>query len=210
MDKSVGEITVSISYTKEEAEFIDQLELALEQRMAKVNEKRYKHSLSVARYAEHMAKVYGSDPYKARVAGILHDWDKLLTKDELIDSLSYIDFDFGVDPNLILPLIHGVSAAYHLRAIYGDKLDESIYSAIAKHTVAGLEMSKLDMIIYIADAIEPTRPKNEKLDWLREQVGQLDLDELFFETLKGSIIYVLERGRYLWPKTLEVYNAWAK
>ena len=35
------------------------------------------------------------------------------------------------------------------------------------------------------------------------------MDDLFWESFVGGITYVLEGGRYLYPGTIEVYNALA-
>ena len=42
----------------------------------RVGPRRFKHSLGVSETAEELARVYGADETAARVAGLLHDWDK--------------------------------------------------------------------------------------------------------------------------------------
>ena len=42
----------------------------------RVGPRRFKHSLGVSETAEALACVYGADKTAARVAGLLHDWDK--------------------------------------------------------------------------------------------------------------------------------------
>ena len=42
----------------------------------RVGPRRFKHSLGVSETAEKLARVYGADETAARVAGLLHDWDK--------------------------------------------------------------------------------------------------------------------------------------
>lgn len=46
--------------------------------------KRYVHSLGVAETALHLAEVYGVDRFDAAAAGLIHDWDKVLSDDELV------------------------------------------------------------------------------------------------------------------------------
>ena len=53
-------------------------------------------------------------------------------------------------------LLHGPTAAAELERAYPD-LPADVVQAIARHTAAAVGMSDLDMIIYIADAIEPSR-----------------------------------------------------
>ena len=64
-----------------------------------------------------------------------------------------------VDPYVLdtMPrLLHGPTAAAELVRAYPD-LSADVVQAIARHTAAAVGMSDLDMIIYIADAIEPSR-----------------------------------------------------
>ena len=42
----------------------------------RVGPRRFKHSLGVSETAEALARVYGADKTAARMAGLLHDWDK--------------------------------------------------------------------------------------------------------------------------------------
>ena len=42
----------------------------------RVGPRRFSHSLGVSQTAEQLAEVYGADAGEARIAGLLHDWDK--------------------------------------------------------------------------------------------------------------------------------------
>ena len=68
---------------------------------------RLAHSLSVADAAESLAVTYGVDPYLARVSGILHDWCKALSKEDVIRRATELGVDLGVDLRLVQPLLHG-------------------------------------------------------------------------------------------------------
>ena len=56
---------------------------------------------------------------------------------------------------------------------------------------------------------EPLRPDTPGIERSRSLVGVASLDDLFWESFVGGIVYVLEGGRYLYPGTIEVYNALA-
>ncbi len=58
----------------------DEMRQALQ---ARVKASRYRHSLGVSQTAEQLARIYGVNQSEAAVAGLLHDWDKSLTGDEL-------------------------------------------------------------------------------------------------------------------------------
>lgn len=192
-------------YTAEQARTIERLEADLREQLAS-RRKRLAHSLSVAETAEGLALAYGVDPFLARVAGILHDWHKAYGNDELIARASELGFDLGVDLSLVGPLLHGMITARELPARYPE-LPEEVWHAIAVHTTAAPEMSPLDEVLFVADGIEPLRPASPGIESTRALVGKASLDDLFWHSFVGGIVYVLEGGRYLFPGTIDVYNA---
>ena len=50
---------------------------------SKLDDFRFEHSIAVAQKAAELAKLYGADTEKAYFAGLLHDIQINLTKDEL-------------------------------------------------------------------------------------------------------------------------------
>lgn len=194
-------------YTEEQAATIGRLEHDLGERMS-ARPQRLAHSLSVAYTAEEMALLYGVDAFQARVAGILHDWDKALTTEELKADAHAMGIDLGVDMSLVIPLLHGLTAARRLRSSYPE-LPEPVFAAIERHTMAAVEMAPLDQVLFVADGIEPLRGDAKGIREVRELVGVASLGELFWRSFVGGIVYVLETNRYLYPGTLEIYNALA-
>ena len=96
------------------------------------------------------------------------------------------------------------TAAAELERAYPD-LPADVVQAIARHTAAAVGMSDLDMIIYIADAIEPSRDF-DGLDELRAAIGAVPLEELFMMTFNHILLTLVERRRRLHPATVEVWN----
>lgn len=193
------------SYTAAQARTIERLEADLRVQLAS-RKKRLAHSLSVAETAEALALAYDADPFLARVAGILHDWHKAYDNDELVARASALGLDLGVDLSLVAPLLHGMITARELPARYPE-LPEEVWRAIAVHTTAAPEMSPLDEVLFVADGIEPLRPASPGIESTRALVGKASLDDLFWHSFVGGIVYVLEGGRYLFPGTIDVYNA---
>lgn len=193
------------SYTVAQARTIERLEADLRVQLAS-RKKRLAHSLSVAETAEALALAYDADPFLARVAGILHDWHKAYDNDELVARASALGLDLGVDLSLVAPLLHGMITARELPARYPE-LPEEVWRAIAVHTTAAPEMSPLDEVLFVADGIEPLRPASPGIESTRALVGKASLDDLFWHSFVGGIVYVLEGGRYLFPGTIDVYNA---
>ena len=89
------------------------------------------------------------------------------------------------------------------------ELPPEVWHAISVHTSAAVDMGPLDEVLFVADGIEPLRPDTPGIERSRSLVGVASLDDLFWECFVGGIVYVLEGGRYLYPGTIEVYNALA-
>lgn len=65
------------------------------------------------------------------------------------------------------------------------------------------------MVLFVSDGIEPLRPASAGIEKVRSLVGSVSLEELYWESFVGGIVYVIDGGRYLYPGTIEVYNALA-
>ena len=206
-DKRGGK-EISPLYTRDQTDEIVHLEQELAVHMRQAKPKRYAHSLSVAKTAESLAVTYGVDPYLARCAGILHDWCKVASGEEQISRAAELGIDLGVDMGLVANLLHGIIAARELPARFPE-LPPEVWQAIERHTTGAANMSPLDMVVFVADGIEPLRPSTPGIEKTRSMAGKASLDELYWESFTGGVIYVLETGRYLYPGTLEIYNAHA-
>ena len=199
-------IAIDIVYTAEQQALIDQLESDLKSHMYHKNPKRFAHSISVGHCAETLAQVYGADMFSARVAGILHDWEKLLPDAETIELAERFRIQTEAPYQKIVGLLHGPLAAKTLPAIY-PWLSEQILSAIQKHTAGDRQMSKLDKILYVADLIEPLRPDFEAVVTAREVYLQGgSLDELYESAFCGVMRYVISSRSYLYPNSIALYN----
>lgn len=170
---------------------------------------RLEHVLGVASTARSLAERYGADPFEAEAAGLLHDWDKRLTPDELWEKVAAYGVDLhGFQPGdaTLVPLLHGWTAAASLPELFPE-LPEEVFRAVERHTVGSLGMSGLDMVVFVADMLEPTR-SGGGVERLRALVGEVGLDGLFSACVRRSIAYVLETGRAVYPGAVEVWNAW--
>lgn len=199
-------IAKDIVYTAEQQALIDQLESDLKSHMYHKNPKRFAHSISVGHCAETLAQAYGEDMLSARVAGILHDWEKLLPDAETIELAERFRIQTEAPYHKIVGLLHGPLAAKTLPTIY-PWLSEQILSAIQKHTAGDRQMSKLDKILYVADLIEPLRPDFEAVVTAREVYLQGgSLDELYESAFCGVMRYVISSRSYLYPNSIALYN----
>lgn len=176
----------------------------------KLNERltqyRLLHSISVAEIAELMAQVYEVDPEHARIAGLLHDWDKNYSDEELVERAHSFGIPISKDLQNMPSLLHAQTGAYAVAKEYPE-LPKEIIQAINRHTSAAKNMSDLDMIIYVADMIEPLRSA-PSLRPLRALAGNVPLVDLFTECYKASLEHLVRRKRYIHPDTIKVWNAY--
>lgn len=193
------------SYTPEQRAILAQAEEALADQLSE-KPRRLEHSLSVARTAESLALAYGVDPFEARLAGTLHDWCKALPNEEQMWLCAERGIRFDVDLVLVKPLLHGPLAASILPERFPWMTPE-VCQAIARHTIGAADMTPLDMVVFIADYVEPLRPDTPAIVHSRLLVGNATLHELCLDVAIGSIAFVLETKRYLYPATIDTYNA---
>lgn len=185
-------------------EFYELMHEAIKKRVSK---RRLQHIEGVADTAEQIAIAYGKDARKARLAGLLHDWDKGMDNEEIKQRA----YDLGVDKELgdwvienMPEVIHGVSASRALGNQF-PQIPDDVLHAIKVHTTACRNMSDLDKIIYVADAIEPNR-KFESIADLRAMIGNASLNDLFFEVYKFWTELLIGKGRPLHPDTISIWN----
>lgn len=202
-----GETRLVAAYSPGQRSLLDRLRADVTERLS-AKPRRLAHSISVADTAERLALTYGVDPFLARAAGLLHDWEKASSVPEQVTHARELGIDLGVDLELVHPLLHGMIAARTLPSRYPE-LPPEVWRAIEVHTTAAAPMGPLDQVLFVADGIEPLRPDTPGILRTRSLVGEASLDDLFWASFVGGIVYVLEGGRYLYPGTVDVYNSLA-
>lgn len=172
----------------------------------RVGKKRFEHSKGVAQTAMELARVYGIDERQARLAGILHDWDKAYDDPAVLARIEELGMD--VDPELLeMPrLLHGYTAAAALRRDC-PCIPEGVLQAVHNHTIADEDMSDLDMIVYVADALEPHR-KGARTEELRAMIGRATLRELFLDTYAHLLATMLDRRKRIYSRTVSIWNSY--
>lgn len=172
---------------------------------ARVSADTLGHCERVADTAAHIAASYGVDVARARLAGLLHDWSKEAATADLVSRARCHNLPV-TDADLAVPyLLHAPVGAVQVRdALPG--IDETVLHAIAAHTCGAREMSELDMVVYVADAIEPGRT-HDGVKALRGAVGSVPLRELFARTYSASFRHLIEKRRCVHPVTTDVWNA---
>ncbi len=186
------------------SEIYDDARIKLEKRLTQY---RLLHSISVSEIAALMANVYDVDYEHAQLAGLLHDWDKNYTDAMLIKRAETYGIKLPDNSRNIAALLHAQTGARAVAEEY-PSLPPDIIQAIYRHTSAATDMSPLDMIIYIADMIEPLRSASN-LQPLRSIAGKVPLEELFIKCYQSTLEHLIRRRRFIHPDTIEVWNTYA-
>ncbi len=166
----------------------------LEKLQGMIDEKRLAHSFGVRDTAEMLARRYGVDPEKARIAGILHDCAKNIPKDIGIQKCEAAGIPLKPICYVEKGLVHSYLGAYVAKTEFGIS-DEEILAAIYYHTTGHENMPPLTKIIYLSDIIEPGRNVPDA-DALRA-LAMEDLDEALILAIGSTITHVLRKGSIL-------------
>lgn len=168
-----------------------------------LSKKRYNHSLNVSESAVYLAKKYGADQDKALIAGLLHDIAKELPVDEQLKIVEKSPLDVCSIEKKSIPLFHAIAGAEMVQTVFGIE-DREIIRAIRYHTVACGNMSKLSVIIYLADLISADRDYKD-VNKMRKYADK-SLEKAMHEALKFSITDSLGKENTIPLSTLEAYN----
>ena len=173
--------------------------------MSYLKPKRMPHVLGTAEEAAKLARRFGADETKARVAGLLHDCTKKLGMAEQLALCR--QYGIRLDPleQKALKLLHAKTGAAIARHVYG--VDDEVYQAILYHTTGRAGMTLLEKILYLADYIEPSREFANDPDVvrLRETVYE-DLDRGLLLGLTMTVTEMEGMGNPVHHDTLDARN----
>ena len=155
---------------------------------SKMSLKRFTHTLGVVEMSEKLAKIYNANIEKCKVAAVLHDickemnmeYIKNICKNNFINELSEEDLENN-------EILHGFAGAYYVKNELGIN-DKEILNAIKYHTVGAKDMTLLEKIVYIADAIEYGRNYPSVVEIREETFKNLD---------KGILMEIEHKEEYL-------------
>ncbi|MBO8141866.1 MAG: bis(5'-nucleosyl)-tetraphosphatase (symmetrical) YqeK [Firmicutes bacterium] len=164
---------------------------------------RFEHVRGVVEAADELARRFGADPMRARVAAWLHD----LAKDEPPELLLRRLREFAIVLDEVTAreraLWHAPVGAEIARRELGVQ-DEDVLAAVRYHTTGRSGMSRLEEIVFLADIVERGRqfPGVEEL----RRVSRQDLDAALLLALDGTIRRVLDQGGLLHPDSVAARN----
>ena len=166
-----------------------------------IGEKRFKHSLRVAETAVKLADNYGLEPKKAYLAGLIHDCAKY--NEEAYIKKYNIDFSIYPVSSIKDPVLHSFLGAEVAKKVY-NIYDRDVLKAIEYHTTGRPDMSDLEKIIFIADAIEPARDF-EGIDKIRKLAFE-NLNKAMLNLLDSNIIFLIGKKALINPLSFEARN----
>lgn len=177
----------------------DEIIAILQQQLTK---ERYEHSLRVAEEAKKLAQIHGYDVNIAEKAALLHD----IAKDYSSEKLKELSEIYDLSGQLLKEpkvLWHGPIGAKIVKHKY-NITNKHIYYAIYYHTTAREQMSPLELIVYIADYIEPNRNIPHIADVRKKAVENLHQAALLI--VSRTIIYLTKRQVPISSLTILAYN----
>ncbi|WP_048600362.1 bis(5'-nucleosyl)-tetraphosphatase (symmetrical) YqeK [Rubeoparvulum massiliense] len=179
------------------------LEELLSKTQAQMNEHRFRHTLGVRDTAVQLAQRFRISSGQAAIAGILHDYCKYWSRERM----EAVILSSTTTPQSILDeplaLWHSHVAADILPEECGIE-DEEVLQAIRYHTTGHPGMTPLEMVIFLADYIEPGRDFDgvEKI----RQIAEVNLENAVLAALKNTLLYLLKKNQQIHPETLLAYN----
>lgn len=186
-----------MKFIVDQALYLDPILTQLQKTLSK---ERYRHTLGVEQTAVELARRYGEDLEKTRVAALLHDCARCLDSVEMRKLVGD-----GVGDTTLRALMHAPAGAELARQKYGVE-DRQILSAIRWHTTGHEGMTKLEKIVYLADFIEPNRPKYPGIEELRAEAYR-DLDRAVALAAENTMRYVRARGLEPDENTVKMLNS---
>ena len=156
----------------------------------------------VTNTARRLARANGVDEDTAACAALLHDCAKCMPLSTLQriakDKRLLLDKETMQSENLL----HGPVGAVVAEEEYG-VADPNVISAIRCHTTGKIGMLPLDMIVYLADKIEPSRRAYPALEKVRE-LADTDLVAAMRYSLESTLEYVRRQKTEPHPTTKRV------
>lgn len=167
-----------------------------------LSKERFEHTLRVKETAISLAKQYQAPVDLVTIAALFHDYAKDMEKDQLRQ--------FIISYQLPKELLH-----YHFELWHGpvaaklieDKFNitnEDVQNAIYYHTTGRANMSLIEVIIFVADYIEPGR-KFPGVDAVREDAKK-DIYVAARNAIKNTIHHLLNKDATIYPNTFLAYN----
>jgi nicotinate-nucleotide adenylyltransferase len=165
-----------------------------------IGRKKFSHSLRVMETAVKLALVYNVPVKKASLAAILHDCGRLKDCTNLDKHFKRKNIILDYDTKINTNLHHAVLGRY----IAYDRFcitDIDILNAVRYHTTGRVEMSTLEKIIYLSDAIESKREYEGVMEI--RKIAVKDIDEAMIMSIVNTCMYLRSNKTDIHKNTIE-------
>jgi len=168
-----------------------------------LDDKRYKHSLSVQCMARELARIHGADEEKTSLAGLVHDCAKGMSPFQSCRTAKRYGIQLDEIERKHTGILHAIIGAELAADLFGIN-DLEVLNAIKSHTTGCSRMSLMDKVLYVADYAEPFRryagaAKVRKLAYTNIDVAML-------ESIEQKIQHLLEKKILIHPRTIIARN----
>ena len=179
----------------------------------RISKKRFEHVVGVAEVGDELAQKAGVDRFLVGLACWLHDSCKEIKDKELVEMARQAGLNLNQIEEENGHLLHGPVAAFTIRQELGISNTE-VLAAISEHTLGNAPMSDISKVVFLADCLEKSRPTSftgpiwEALDSpaTDKKKKQVNLAKAMLKASDLSLGHLLESGRVIHPKTVDVRN----
>ena len=162
---------------------------------------RFDHTMGVCEAAVSLAIKFGESKEKAYLAALLHDCGRILNVGELLKYCNQYGIELDEYVKKDVNLIHALVGADMAKRHYGVD-DDYVLTAVKRHTTGCADMTLLDKIIFVADAIEPNRAGKD-VDEARH-AAEYDLDAALPLALRVKTRYITAFNGTLHPDSVQM------
>jgi len=199
------------------------LDYARDWALGRVSKKRADHVLGVHKVGRQLADMAEQDDdgrYMVELACLLHDACKEFKDTQLVALAEENGMRLTALEKANGHLLHGPVAAFTVKAEFG-LTNETVLAAISEHTLGNCPMSDISKLVFLADCLDETRPKDytkpiwqaleggerdDKKKKSEKKPGGVNIDNAMLVALDSSLAHVLATRRAIHPKTVDVRN----
>lgn len=169
-----------------------------------VSQNRFIHIENVAKTAKKYAKKLGLDHYKAELSGWLHDMAKELKNEKLLEIAKLKGIKIYSEDIDNPHLLHARVGAALASEKFGID-DPDVLGGIGCHTLADSDMSKISMVVYLADSCEPGRDRKFAAP-IRKTFKEKGLEGAVLVAIDNKLLHVINNHKKVHPLTISARN----
>ena len=152
-----------------------------------------------------LAAIHGVDPGKVETAALGHDLYRAHSEEQLLSEARTRGLVVAPIEERVPLLLHGPLAA-HLLSEECAVDDEDVLQAVRWHSTSCPGMSKVGLVVFIADKVEPQKVERAPHLGRTAALARRSLERAAVEYLTAEIASLLEKGSLVHPASIEARN----